>query len=41
VLVASSIAINGTGSILSTGGCAAAGVNMPAGAVPGRGTLVS
>ena len=41
VLVANSVLISGTGSILSTGGCAAAGVNMPTGAVPGRGTLVS
>jgi len=41
VMVANSILINGTGSILSTGGCADAGVNMPTGAVPGRGILVS
>jgi hypothetical protein len=41
VLLVNSLLINGTGSILSTGGCAAAGVNMPTGAVLGRGILVS
>jgi hypothetical protein len=40
VMVADTLTINGTGSILSTGGCAAAGLNMPIGHVPGRGQLV-
>jgi hypothetical protein len=40
VLVVDNITINGTGSILSTGGCAAAGLTMPSGTIPGRGQLV-
>jgi Flp pilus assembly protein TadG len=41
VLVVNTILINGTGSILSTGGCAAAGLHMPSGTIPsGRGQLV-
>ena len=39
-LVVADITINGTGSILAHGGCAAAGLNMPTGQVPGRGLLV-
>jgi Flp pilus assembly protein TadG len=41
VLVVDNITINGTGSILSHGGCAAAGVTMPQATVPGRGQLVN
>jgi Flp pilus assembly protein TadG len=41
VMVVDNITINGTGSILSTGGCGAAGLNMPVGTVPGRGQLVN
>lgn len=41
VMVTDNITINGTGSILSTGGCAAAGLTMPQGQVPGRGKLAS
>jgi hypothetical protein len=40
VLVVDNIPINGTGSILSHGGCAAAGLSMPTGVDPGRGQLV-
>jgi hypothetical protein len=40
-LVIDTLRINGTGSILSTGGCAAAGLTMPSGEVPGRGELVN
>jgi Flp pilus assembly protein TadG len=40
VLVVADITINGTGSILAHGGCAAAGLNMPLNQVPGRGQLV-
>jgi Flp pilus assembly protein TadG len=40
VLVVSDITINGTASILSHGGCAAAGLNMPLNQIPGRGQLV-
>jgi len=40
VLVVDNITINGTGSILSHGGCAAAGLTMPTGGAPGRGQLV-
>jgi hypothetical protein len=39
-MVASNITINGTGAIVAHGGCAAAGLAMPAGQVPGRGQLV-
>jgi Flp pilus assembly protein TadG len=38
-LVVDNITINGTGSILDHGGCAAAGLNLPTGSVPGRGQL--
>jgi len=41
VMVVNTLLINGTGSILSTGGCGAAGLNMPTGQVPGRGQLVN
>jgi hypothetical protein len=41
VMVVDNITINGTGSILATGGCAAAGLTMPVGTVPGRGQLVN
>jgi Flp pilus assembly protein TadG len=40
-LVANSVLINGTGYIFEHGGCAAAGLNMPTGQVPGRGRLVT
>jgi len=40
VLVVDNITINGTGSILATGGCAAAGLTMPTANIPGRGQLV-
>ena len=39
-LVVDNITINGTGSILATGGCAAAGLALPTGSLPGRGQLV-
>ena len=39
-LVVGDITINGTGEILAHGGCNAAGLAMPTGQVPGRGTLV-
>jgi hypothetical protein len=39
-MVVDNILINGTGSILETGGCAAQGLNMPTGYLPGRGQLV-
>ena len=41
VMVVDNVTINGTGSILKTGGCAAAGLTMPVGTVPGRGQLVN
>jgi hypothetical protein len=34
------VRINGTGSILETGGCHAAGLDMPTAQVPSRGELV-
>jgi hypothetical protein len=40
VLVVDNVTINGTGNILATGGCAAAGLTMPSGNVGGRGQLV-
>ncbi len=40
VMVVGDILINGTAAILSTGGCGAAGLNMPQGQIPGRGQLV-
>jgi hypothetical protein len=40
-MVADHITINGTGSILTHGGCAQAGLTMPSTQVPGRGVLVS
>jgi Flp pilus assembly protein TadG len=40
-MVVGDITINGTGSILAHGGCAAAGLSMPTGQIPGRGQLVS
>jgi Flp pilus assembly protein TadG len=40
-MVAYTVTINGTGAIASTGGCAAAGLTMPTGAVPARGILVN
>ena len=40
VMVASNITINGTGAIVSHGGCGAAGLAMPTGQAPGRGQLV-
>ncbi len=39
-MVVDNITINGTGSILDTGQCAAAGLTMPTGNLPGRGQLV-
>ena len=39
-MVVDNLLINGTGSILETGGCAAQGLNMPTGDLPGRGQLV-
>ncbi len=41
VLVADSVLINGTGSIMSRGECDKAGVDMPSSPVPSRGQLVS
>lgn len=41
VLVADNILINGTGSILAGGQCAAAGLRMPSSKAAGRGQLVS
>jgi hypothetical protein len=41
VMVVDNVTINGTGSILAHGGCAAAGLSMPSGNPPGRGQLVS
>lgn len=41
VLVVDNVRINGTGSILSQGECAAAGLTMPASNIPSRGKLVS
>ncbi len=40
VMVVDDITINGTADIEATGGCAAAGLSMPVGQVPGRGQLV-
>jgi Flp pilus assembly protein TadG len=40
VMVVADITVNGTGSIFAHGGCAAAGLAMPAGQIPGRGQLV-
>jgi Flp pilus assembly protein TadG len=40
-LVVANITINGTGSILDHGGCAAAGLNLPTGNAPDRGKLAS
>jgi Flp pilus assembly protein TadG len=39
-MVVDNLLINGTGSILETGGCAAQGLDMPTGNLPGRGQLV-
>ena len=39
-MVVDNITVNGTGSILDTGQCAAAGLTMPTGNLPGRGQLV-
>lgn len=41
VLVVDSLLINGTGSILSSGECASAGLKMPSSDAPSRGQLVS
>ncbi len=40
VMVVYTVLINGTASILETGGCDAAGLSMPVGTVPARGQLV-
>ena len=40
VMVVNTVLINGTGSILETGGCHAAGLDMPTAQVPSRGELV-
>ena len=40
-MVVNDVTINGTGSILEHGDCAAAGLNMPTGSVLGRGELVT
>jgi hypothetical protein len=40
VLVVDNVTIDGTGDILATGYCAAAGLTMPTGSIPGRGQLV-
>lgn len=40
VLVVNTALINGTGSILEIGGCAVAGLSMPAAQIPSRGQLV-
>jgi putative Flp pilus-assembly TadE/G-like protein len=40
VMVVDNVTVNGTGSILETGGCAAAGLSMPTTTVPARGQLV-
>jgi Flp pilus assembly protein TadG len=39
-MVVGDITIDGTGAIFAHGGCAAAGLHMPTGQVPGRGQLV-
>jgi hypothetical protein len=39
-MVVDNLLVDGTGSILETGGCAAQGLNMPTGDLPGRGQLV-
>ena len=41
VLVVDDILIRGSANILPKGGCAAAGLSMPTGSVPGRGQLVN
>jgi hypothetical protein len=41
VLVVDDIRIRGSADILPKGGCAAAGLAMPLGSVPGRGQLVN
>ena len=41
VLVVDDILIRGAANILPKGGCAAAGLTMPTGSVPGRGQLVN
>jgi len=40
-LMADNVTINGTGSILAHGQCAAAGLTLPSNPIPGRGRLVS
>lgn len=40
VMVTNTVLINGTGSILESGGCAAAGLSMPAAQISSRGQLV-
>jgi hypothetical protein len=40
VMVMDNITINGTGDVLESGGCRAAGLTMPTASVPGRGQLV-
>lgn len=40
VIVVDNMTINGTGSILTSGGCSSAGLNMPSGNIPTRGLLV-
>ena len=39
-MVVDNVTVNGTGSILENGECAAAGLTMPTGDLPGRGQLV-
>jgi hypothetical protein len=39
-MVVDNLLVDGTGSILETGGCAAQGLHMPTGNLPGRGQLV-
>jgi Flp pilus assembly protein TadG len=41
VMAMDNITINGTGDVVESGGCKAAGLTMPTAAVPGRGQLVS
>lgn len=40
VIVVDNMTVNGTGSILTNGGCASAGLNMPSSNIPTRGQLV-
>lgn len=40
-LVVKDITVTGTGAVLSSGSCAAAGLALPTGSVPGRGILVN